>query len=163
MLTGKTALITGSTGGIGHGTADALAAQGCRVMLNGLGDPDENEAIRAALQAKHGVEIGFHGADLRNLSEIEDLAATTERELGPDHRDMAQLLEKMAGLRMMEGRYGEAEPLYLRAITIREETLGPNHPDLALTLETYAGLLRLTGRTEEAEALEARAAAILGN
>ena len=83
MLNGRTALISGSTGGIGHGTADALAAQGCQVMLNGFGDAAEIEATRAALEDKHGVKIGYHGADLRKLDELEDLVATTERELGP--------------------------------------------------------------------------------
>lgn len=83
MLNGRTALISGSTGGIGHGTADALAAQGCQVMLNGFGDPDAIEATRAALEKAHGVKIGYHGADLRRLDELEDLVAATERDLGP--------------------------------------------------------------------------------
>lgn len=47
MLKGKTALVTGSVRGIGETTARALAEQGCNVMLNGLGEPDEIETTRA--------------------------------------------------------------------------------------------------------------------
>jgi 3-hydroxybutyrate dehydrogenase len=83
MLAGKTALLTGSIGGIGYATAAALAAQGCNVMLNGFADPAEIEEKRAALETQHGVKARYHGADLRNVPEIEDLVAATERELGP--------------------------------------------------------------------------------
>lgn len=83
MLSGKTALLTGSVGGIGYATAAALAAQGCNVMLNGFGDPDEIEKNRAALETEYGVKARYNNADLRNLSEIEELVAATERELGP--------------------------------------------------------------------------------
>ena len=83
MLSGRTALLSGSVGGIGYATAAALAAQGCNVMLNGFADPGEIEENRAALETAHGVKARYHGADLRNLNEIEDLVAATERELGP--------------------------------------------------------------------------------
>jgi len=83
MLEGKTALITGSIGGIGHAAAEALAAQGCNIMLNGFAEAEEIEAKRAALEREHGVKARYHGADLRKLPEIEDLVATAERELGP--------------------------------------------------------------------------------
>jgi 3-hydroxybutyrate dehydrogenase len=83
MLKGKTALVTGSIGGIGYATAGALAAQGCNVMLNGFADADEIEAKRSALESAHGVTARYHGADLRQLPDIEDLVATTERDLGP--------------------------------------------------------------------------------
>lgn len=83
MLTGKTALITGSVGGIGYATAAALAAQGCNVMLNGFADPREIEEKRGALEKAHGIEARYNGADLRNIAEIEDLVVATERELGP--------------------------------------------------------------------------------
>jgi 3-hydroxybutyrate dehydrogenase len=83
MLSGKTALLSGSVGGIGYATAAALAAQGCNVMLNGFGDADEIETKRAALETEHGVKARYNPADLRNVSEIEALVAATERELGP--------------------------------------------------------------------------------
>ena len=58
------------------------------------------------------------------------------------------------------GRDGEAEPLYQRALAIREKALGPEHPDVATSLENYADLLRKTGRVSEATKMEARAKAI---
>ena len=51
MLEGKTALVTGSIIGIGNATAHALAAEGCNIMMCGLGTPEEVEAARAAIEA----------------------------------------------------------------------------------------------------------------
>jgi len=83
MLKGRTALVTGSIGGIGYATASALAAQGCNIMLNGFADPAEIEAQRAGLEKAHGVKARYHGADLRRTGDIEALVAATERKLGP--------------------------------------------------------------------------------
>jgi 3-hydroxybutyrate dehydrogenase len=69
MLKGKTALVTGSTSGIGLGIAKALAAQGANIMLNGFGDVDGPKAEVAAL----GVQVDYHGADMSKPSEIEDM------------------------------------------------------------------------------------------
>ena len=55
MLKGKTALVTGSTSGIGQGIAEALAAQGANIVLNGFGRGDEIEALRARIAREHGV------------------------------------------------------------------------------------------------------------
>jgi len=67
MLTGKTALVTGSTSGIGLGIAKALAAQGARIVMNGFGDVDGPRAEITAL----GVEVDYHGADMSKPAEIE--------------------------------------------------------------------------------------------
>ena len=69
MLKGKTALVTGSTSGIGLGIAKALAEQGANVVLNGFGDATAPQAEVAAL----GVQVAYHGADMSKPSEIEDM------------------------------------------------------------------------------------------
>ena len=76
MLKGKTAIVTGSTSGIGLGIAKALAAQGANIVLNGFGDVDGPKAEVAAL----GVQVGYHGADMSKPADIEAMvqyAATT--------------------------------------------------------------------------------------
>lgn len=74
MLQGKRALITGSTSGIGLGMAHKLAAQGSDIILNGFGDPQAIEQLRAELSSKHGVRVDFEAADLTRPAEIEALA-----------------------------------------------------------------------------------------
>ncbi|TIV99528.1 MAG: SDR family NAD(P)-dependent oxidoreductase, partial [Mesorhizobium sp.] len=59
MLKGKTALITGSTSGIGQGIAEAFAAKGCNIVLNGFGDAAEIERLRARLAADHRVAVRY--------------------------------------------------------------------------------------------------------
>ncbi|HIF25791.1 MAG TPA: 3-hydroxybutyrate dehydrogenase [Micavibrio sp.] len=70
---GKVAIVTGSTSGIGLGIARSLAASGCHVMLNGFGDADEIEKVRAGLENEHGVQIAYNGADMTKPQEIADL------------------------------------------------------------------------------------------
>jgi 3-hydroxybutyrate dehydrogenase len=78
MLKGKTALVTGSTSGIGLGIAKALARQGANIVLNGFGD---NQGPRAEIAAL-GVKVGFHGADMSKPSEIEAMMAYAAAEFG---------------------------------------------------------------------------------
>ncbi len=78
MLKGKTALVTGSTSGIGLGVAQALAQQGARLILNGFGDSEGPRQSIAAL----GAEVGYHGADMSKPAEIESLMAYAAREWG---------------------------------------------------------------------------------
>jgi len=82
MLLGKTAVVTGSTSGIGLGIAHALAAQGVSVMLNGFGDAAEIERLRADMAAKHGVKVGYNGADMSKGADVASLIATTQAEFG---------------------------------------------------------------------------------
>ena len=78
MLKGKTALITGSTSGIGLGIALSLARQGAQIVLNGFGD---TEAARSEV-ATTGVRVGYHGADMSQPAEIEAMMAYAAAEFG---------------------------------------------------------------------------------
>ena len=69
MLKGKTALVTGSTSGIGLGIAKALAQQGANIVLNGFGDASKPRSEVEAL----GVKVDYHGADMSQPAQIEDM------------------------------------------------------------------------------------------
>ncbi|HEX5391592.1 MAG TPA: 3-hydroxybutyrate dehydrogenase [Burkholderiaceae bacterium] len=78
MLANKTALVTGSTSGIGLGIAKALARQGANIMLNGFGDVEGAQREVAAL----GVKVGYHGADMSKPAEIEAMMAAAAAQFG---------------------------------------------------------------------------------
>ena len=82
MLSGKTAIVTGSTSGIGLGIATALAAAGARLVINGFGDPTAIEAERARLADNHGVEVAYSGADMSKPEEIAGMIALAEERFG---------------------------------------------------------------------------------
>ena len=84
MFNGKTALVTGSTSGIGLGIATALAARGANVVLNGFGDAAEIEKLRARLAADHGVAVRYDGADLSKQDAIESMMGKAIDEFGVD-------------------------------------------------------------------------------
>jgi 3-hydroxybutyrate dehydrogenase len=82
QLAGKSALVTGSSSGIGRAIAFAFAREGANVMLNGFGDSAEIEAFRAGLEKEHGVKARYHGADMAKPAEIVDMVRKAEAELG---------------------------------------------------------------------------------
>ncbi|HYM73325.1 MAG TPA: 3-hydroxybutyrate dehydrogenase, partial [Stellaceae bacterium] len=82
MLHGRTAIVTGSTSGIGLGIATALAGEGCNVMLNGFGDPAAIAGLRQKLADEHRVRIAYSPADVSKPAEIREMVAATASELG---------------------------------------------------------------------------------
>ncbi len=82
MLKGKVAIVTGSTSGIGRGIATALAAEGCRVMLNGFGQADEIERLRLGLIERYAIEAAYSPADMSQPAQIRELVAATVKHFG---------------------------------------------------------------------------------
>src|SRR5918993_3968448 len=82
MLRGRSAVVTGSTSGIGLGIAEALAAQGANVLLNGFGEPTEIEKVRATLAEKHSVRVSYSAADMSKPDEIDGMIAHSTNDLG---------------------------------------------------------------------------------
>jgi 3-hydroxybutyrate dehydrogenase len=81
-LKGKTAVVTGSTSGIGQAIAEAFAAQGCNVMLNGFGDAATIEKQRADMGKESGVDVAYHGADMTKPAQIAELITKTQAAFG---------------------------------------------------------------------------------
>lgn len=69
-LKGKTALITGSTSGIGLGIAHAFAGQGANIVFNGFGDAKEIDALQTHVKERFGVQVAYHNADMSKPAEI---------------------------------------------------------------------------------------------
>ncbi|TCG06887.1 3-hydroxybutyrate dehydrogenase [Paraburkholderia steynii] len=82
MLHGKSAIVTGSTSGIGLGIASAFAAHGANVLLNGFGDVDEIESIRWNLEREHGVRVRYSSADMGKPDDIRAMARYARAEFG---------------------------------------------------------------------------------
>ena len=82
MLKGKTALVTGSTSGIGLGIAEALAEARCNIVINGFGDVAEIEALRGKLENTHGVKVRYDGADMTKPATIEAMVKAASAEFG---------------------------------------------------------------------------------
>ena len=82
FLKGKSAIVTGSTSGIGLAYAKALAAEGASVMINGFGDAAAIETERAALEATTGAAALYDPADMSKPDQIAAMIARAEKELG---------------------------------------------------------------------------------
>jgi 3-hydroxybutyrate dehydrogenase len=92
-LVGRTAIVTGSTSGIGLGIARALASCGANIVLNGFGDGTEIERIRARLAEEHGINALFDGADMSTPDAIERMVAR-----GADTFGQVDILVNNAGI-----------------------------------------------------------------
>ena len=82
MLKGKTALITGSTQGLGLAAAERLAEAGCDIVLNGFAQPDQVAAVRRDLEARFGVRTLYCAADLQHPTEIETMMSAAAAGFG---------------------------------------------------------------------------------
>ncbi|QNO27490.1 3-hydroxybutyrate dehydrogenase [Sphingopyxis sp. OPL5] len=81
-LKGKTALVTGSTSGIGLGIAKTFAAAGADIIINGFGEAAAIEAERAALEVLNGGKAAYDGADLTKPDAIEDMFQRADKDFG---------------------------------------------------------------------------------
>lgn len=79
---GKTALVTGSTSGIGLGIARTLAAQGANILLNGFGDAQEIAALQADIAKEYDVQTAYHNADMSKAAEIEAMMRFATEKFG---------------------------------------------------------------------------------
>src|SRR5215211_6697184 len=82
ILRSKTAVVTGSTSGIGLAVARALAAEGANVLINGFGGPEDIEAARTAIEREFGVKAVYHPADMSKPQEIVAMIAHAQSALG---------------------------------------------------------------------------------
>jgi len=82
MLKGKVAIVTGSTSGIGLGIGKELAGLGADLVLNGLGDAGEIEAIRSGIEREHGVRVVYDSADMSKEQAVRGLIARTIEKFG---------------------------------------------------------------------------------
>jgi len=82
MLKGKAAVVTGSTSGIGLGVARALASVGADIMLNGFGEPQETESLRASFAEEFGVGVAYSAADMSRPEQARGLIEHATKELG---------------------------------------------------------------------------------
>jgi 3-hydroxybutyrate dehydrogenase len=82
MLNGKTAVVTGSTSGIGLGIARALAKDGANVVINGFGEQAAIETERAGIEKQYGVKAVYCPADMTKPAEIGEMIATSEKTFG---------------------------------------------------------------------------------
>lgn len=93
MLTGKTAIVTGSTSGIGLASAHALAAKGCNLVINSFSDTAEDHAVARTIATRHGIEAVYIKADMGKPAECRGLVEKTIA-----HFDGVDILVNNAGI-----------------------------------------------------------------
>ena len=112
MLKDRTAIITGSTSGIGLGIAETLAAAGATVMLNGFGDAVRIEEIRRNLAERHGVRVAYSGDD---LSKPADYARLADMLVGSHLAACVQILPEIESVYRWQGKIERQQEILLLA------------------------------------------------
>jgi tetratricopeptide (TPR) repeat protein/transcriptional regulator with XRE-family HTH domain len=129
------------------------------LCLQQAGTADRSLAL-ASLAYKVAQYLRQHGKYTEAESFYLRALHIREQILGPDHPDVARVLNYLAVLYWSQGKYAEAEPLHQRALHIREHALGPMHLDVASSLHNLALLYWSQGKYAEAESLYLRASPI---
>ena len=126
------------------------------VLQEETGQTPQSQEIVKALNRR---VVGFYqkGDYRAGVIAAEQTYRFAEQKLGPEHPDTLTSVNNLASLYESQGRYGEAEPLYLRALAASEKVLGPEHPDTLGSVNNLAGLYQSQERYEEAELLLRRA------
>ena len=122
-LKGKAALVTGSTSGIGLAIAQAFAAEGCSIMLNGFGEAAAIHRLRDEMAAKSGVKVAYHAADMSKPAEIADLVADTQAKLGG-----VDILVNNAGIQHVARVENFPPDKWDAIIADQSQRLVPHHP-----------------------------------
>ena len=126
MLKNRSAVITGSTSGIGLGIAQALAHAGANVMLNGFGEAAAIEHLRSGLEIESGTRVLHHAADVSRGPEVAALIAATERAFGS-----VDILVNNAGIASRGHAVADTDPNELERV-MRTHALGPHHVSRAV-------------------------------
>jgi CHAT domain-containing protein len=132
-----------------------LAQQSAPVVIAQSGELEEAERLTQQVE-----ELYQQGKYREAIPLVKRILEIREKALGPNHPDVAEILNNLALLYLDQGNYAEAEPLLQRSLTIREKTLGNDHPLVGESLNNLAELYRSQGNYAEAEPLYQRSLAI---
>jgi tetratricopeptide (TPR) repeat protein len=130
------------------------------LVVSFTGVPAIAQQDEAAALHKRVLELYQAGKFSEAIPLAERVLAIREKAFGPDHPEIATVLNSLAVLYTAQGRYAEAEPLLKRSLAIREKVLGSGQPNFAQSLNSLAVLYRDQGRYADAESLHKRALAI---
>jgi CHAT domain-containing protein/Tfp pilus assembly protein PilF len=118
---------------------------------------DTDRALHdARKQFEEALKLQRAGKYDEALPLVERALEIREKLLGPEHRDVAAGIDRLAGVYTDKGEYVKAEPLYLRALAIREKALGNDHPDTATSVSNLGKLYHYQAKYGEAEPLYKR-------
>jgi CHAT domain-containing protein/Flp pilus assembly protein TadD len=137
------------------GVPEGVLAQSSSVVVAQSAELEEAERLMERV-----AELEEQGKYGEATPLAEKALAIREKELGPDHPDVAESLNSLAELYLNQGNLVEAEPLLQRSLAIREKVLRPDHPDAAESLSNLATLYYFQGNYAEAEPLYMRSLAI---